>query len=388
VTNIPSILQTPEEPESAAGVPKQSSGQLLELRSETGTVYLRPSRLQRLRLRWTFRHFRKLPPELLSRSDRRMVQKMSRSAVVTPKLPVARGSVLGVVETVRPTLPPAGLRLVSSRSSSPANSSPATSLATSVATPLATPAAIKPLTPIAKPAAPPAPAAQSGKAANADLPSGQWRALGALAGVGVVVILASAVKMPPFPSQMHTHNVPSAAPPSVKKPSPAMVAGPSVQQPRRWIAPLPPESTMVHQELATLTDSDEADKPIVHTVNRPQVPPVSVTPPTAKLIRSIATGRALVAELPPAPFAKPVVPERNLVGELQLKALIGSDGSVKEVTVLSGNPVLAKAGMRAVRQWHYGVSQMPGGASEMETHIKMSFFGEDAVSIASIGKYN
>ena len=145
---------------------------------------------------------------------------------------------------------------------------------------------------------------------------------------------------------------------------------------------------MVHQELATLTDSDEADKPIVHTVNRPQVPPVSVTPPTAKLIRSIATGRALVAELPPAPFAKPVVPERNLVGELQLKALIGSDGSVKEVTVLSGNPVLAKAGMRAVRQWHYGVSQMPGGASEMETHIKMSFFGEDAVSIASIGKYN
>jgi outer membrane biosynthesis protein TonB len=169
-----------------------------------------------------------------------------------------------------------------------------------------------------------------------------------------------------------------------------MIATTDVQQPQRWIAPLPPETTMVHQELTTLTGSDEPEKPIVHNISRPQAPTVhtAVAMPPAKLIRSIATGRAFVSELPQAPFARPVVPERNLVGELQLKALIGADGSVKEVTVVSGNPVLARAGMRAVRQWHYGVSQIPGGAAETETHIKMSFFGEDAVSIASIGKYN
>jgi hypothetical protein len=207
----------------------------------------------------------------------------------------------------------------------------------------------------------------------------------------LVVILASAVKMPPFSSQPPAANWPPAATRSLKKPSPATVAAPNVQQPHRWIAPLPPETAMIHQELATLTDTDDADKPIARTTNRaqaPAVPPVNVAVPPAALIRSIATDRALVSELPQAPFARPVVPERNLVGELQLKALIGADGSVKEVTVLSGNPILAKAGMRAVRQWHYGLSQIPGGAAETETHIKMSFFGEDTISIASIGKYD
>jgi outer membrane biosynthesis protein TonB len=73
------------------------------------------------------------------------------------------------------------------------------------------------------------------------------------------------------------------------------------------------------------------------------------------------------------------------VGELQLKALIGADGSVKEVTVLSGNPKLAEAGVRAVRRWHYTPYQMLGTPVEVETRIKINFFGPDAVSIASAG---
>ena len=72
------------------------------------------------------------------------------------------------------------------------------------------------------------------------------------------------------------------------------------------------------------------------------------------------------------------------MGELQLKALIAADGSVKEVSVLSGNPKLAEAAMRAVRQWHYSPNQVPGSPAEVETQIKMNFFGQDAVSIASV----
>jgi hypothetical protein len=334
----------------------------------------------------------------LSRSNQRLVKKLSRSAVVTPKLPVPRKSVLGIVETVRPTLPPSGLRLVSSRNIAPATTAPTTPA-------IAKSASVKPTTPTpavskptgAKPAASKTQAvgAQPNEAVKTDLPSGQWRALGALAAVGLVVIVISAVKMPPSTVETHAANAPAAPHRSANKPSPAMVATTNVQQPQRWITPLPPETTMIHQEVAALTDSDEAEKPIVrnisHTpapVTKPAVVKVAATMPPATLIRSIATERAFVSELPLAPFARPVVPERNLVGELQLKALIGADGAVKEVIVLSGNPVLARAGMRAVRQWHYGVSQIPGGAAETETHIKMSFFGEDAVSIASIGKYN
>ncbi len=73
----------------------------------------------------------------------------------------------------------------------------------------------------------------------------------------------------------------------------------------------------------------------------------------------------------------------KLVGELRLRALIGADGSVKEVTVVSGSPKLAEVGMRAVRRWRYQALGHPG---EAETLIRMSFFGEDGVSIASIAK--
>jgi hypothetical protein len=92
----------------------------------------------------------------------------------------------------------------------------------------------------------------------------------------------------------------------------------------------------------------------------------------------------LVSELPQGHFVHPIASQPNLVGELQLKALIGADGLVKQVTVLSGNPKLAEAGMRAVRQWRYAPYEVLGSPVEFETHIKINFFGEDAVSVASV----
>jgi hypothetical protein len=41
--------------------------------------------------------------------------------------------------------------------------------------------------------------------------------------------------------------------------------------------------------------------------------------------------------------------------------------------------------MRAVRRWHYNPYQVLGTPVEVETRIKISFFGPDAVSIASVG---
>ena len=42
--------------------------------------------------------------------------------------------------------------------------------------------------------------------------------------------------------------------------------------------------------------------------------------------------------------------------------------------------------MRAVRQWHYAPYEVLGSPVEVETRIKMSFFGEDAVSVASVAQ--
>jgi len=72
-----------------------------------------------------------------------------------------------------------------------------------------------------------------------------------------------------------------------------------------------------------------------------------------------------------------------LVGNVDLRAPIGADGTVKEVTVLSGNPKLVEAGIRAVRRWRYRPHEVLGHPVEVETDIKISFLGQDAVSISS-----
>ena len=117
---------------------------------------------------------------------------------------------------------------------------------------------------------------------------------------------------------------------------------------------------------------------------RATVASVRNTPVPAPVAPASNAEPLLVSELPQGHFAHPIVSGPDLVGELQLKALIGADGLVKQVTVLSGNPKLAAAGMRAVRQWRYAPYEVLGNPVEVETHIKMSFFGEDAVSVASV----
>src|SRR6202012_4340958 len=147
------------------------------------------------------------------------------------------------------------------------------------------------------------------------------------------------------------------------------------------------EPVVAHNELAFL--ENETGRPA--NITRQRVPPAPVLATVADTIveqnpipRASTPRPLLVSELPQGHFAHPVVSQPNLVGELQLKALIGPDGLVKQVTVLSGNPKLAEAGLRAVPQWHYAPYEGLGSPVEVETHIKMNFFGEDAVSVASV----
>jgi Gram-negative bacterial TonB protein C-terminal len=107
---------------------------------------------------------------------------------------------------------------------------------------------------------------------------------------------------------------------------------------------------------------------------------------SAPVAPSVTSERLFVSELPEGHFVEPVVSDPNLAGELRLRALIGADGSVKEVTVVSGNPKLAEAGMRAVRRWHYSPYQAAGRPSEAETLIRMHFFGQDAVLITPVAR--
>jgi hypothetical protein len=217
-----------------------------------------------------------------------------------------------------------------------------------------------------------------------------------LAAVGFILILATVYRGPLFSSTVQMWNprtpiehaansikLPDLHPPAISPLliSPAAAWLTNTEKPKRWIAPPPLEPEPAPQAPPAVGAGGAGGSPApgLDTVPNKIPEPAPATP-------SAASAPRFVAELPPGYFAHPVVSGSNPVGELQLKALIGADGSVKEVTVLSGSPGLAKAGVRAVRQWHYSPYLVQGSPVEVETQIKMSFFGPDAVSIASVAK--
>jgi TonB family protein len=386
LTKFGPLLQLSEEPQSAPAVSyrniNENGAELLELRTEAGTVYVRPSRWQRIRLQWAFRHFRVLPPQVLSRGDRRLIERLSRSAVVKPTLPVASNTIFGVVDQGRPKSPASANRVVTLRT---ARVTTQVFLAKS-----ATPALPNPDSYVGV----------KQKEAK-EVPGGlkDWGIV--LVAVSITVILASFSGIPLFSSAAEKENPQTASKPiepaaSHSRPSdlhpvatnplrvsPATASLPNGEKPRRLVAPLPAEPTVAQQEAAPpARGSAQSVNP-----SRLPIPALATVPDTIQPVPTASSApvqRRFVSELPQGHFAHPVVSEPNLVGELQLKALIAADGSVKDVTVLSGNPKLAEAAMRAVRQWHYSPNQVPGSPVEVETQIKMNFFGQDAVSIASV----
>jgi TonB family protein len=65
-----------------------------------------------------------------------------------------------------------------------------------------------------------------------------------------------------------------------------------------------------------------------------------------------------------------------------LKAVIGTDGKITTVNVLSGKKTLVNAALEAVRHWRYTPRAVDGTPTEAETTIELNFRGDDAVSIA------
>jgi TonB family protein len=63
----------------------------------------------------------------------------------------------------------------------------------------------------------------------------------------------------------------------------------------------------------------------------------------------------------------------GMEGTVRLHAIIGKDGSILEVEVVSGREVLTKAAMDAVRKWKYEPTLLNGQPVEVETTIEVVF---------------
>lgn len=65
--------------------------------------------------------------------------------------------------------------------------------------------------------------------------------------------------------------------------------------------------------------------------------------------------------------------QARIQGVVKLYALIGKDGTIRELNVVSGHPLLAPAAIEAVKQWVYQPTLLNGDPVEVETEIDVNF---------------
>jgi periplasmic protein TonB len=121
---------------------------------------------------------------------------------------------------------------------------------------------------------------------------------------------------------------------------------------------------------------------ILHEAYRP---PAAADAPVSRAVETDAPGRTIVRiklggqiqhrkllkqALPVYP---PLARQARVSGDVELLAVIGIEGTVKELTLVSGNPLLVRAAMDAVRQWLYNPTLLNGEPVEVLAPIRVTF---------------
>jgi len=65
--------------------------------------------------------------------------------------------------------------------------------------------------------------------------------------------------------------------------------------------------------------------------------------------------------------------EKGIEGTVKLHAVIARDGSIAQLELISGHPLLAKSALDAVRQWQYRPTLLNGEPVEVDTTIDVLF---------------
>jgi periplasmic protein TonB len=73
------------------------------------------------------------------------------------------------------------------------------------------------------------------------------------------------------------------------------------------------------------------------------------------------------------PMYPPLARQTRISGTVRLHALIAKDGTVQQLEVISGHPLLVQAALDAVKQWRYRPTLLNGEPVEVDTTIDVIF---------------
>jgi protein TonB len=100
----------------------------------------------------------------------------------------------------------------------------------------------------------------------------------------------------------------------------------------------------------------------------PMLTPISVAHPP--IVSRMMEGNLIHRVQPIYP---PIAIQARIEGSVILAAVISRDGSIENLKVVSGHPMLASAAINAVRQWHYRPYVLNGEPIEVETQVTVNF---------------
>ncbi|HKF50813.1 MAG TPA: energy transducer TonB [Candidatus Acidoferrales bacterium] len=96
-------------------------------------------------------------------------------------------------------------------------------------------------------------------------------------------------------------------------------------------------------------------------------------PPVVRVIRrseGVQEGQLITRVTPVFPQ---IARAARIAGTVELMVIVGRDGNVLSVQVLSGSPLLAAAAKQAVEQWRYRPTILDGQAVEVESRVTVNF---------------
>lgn len=101
----------------------------------------------------------------------------------------------------------------------------------------------------------------------------------------------------------------------------------------------------------------------------PVVPKVA-TPQRVRVSQGVTQG-LLIRKVQPA--YPPLARQARIQGSVLLQAEISKDGTIQNLRLISGHPMLAPAAIEAVKQWRYKPYILNGEPVEVETQITVNF---------------
>jgi periplasmic protein TonB len=98
--------------------------------------------------------------------------------------------------------------------------------------------------------------------------------------------------------------------------------------------------------------------------------PKVVTPQRVRVSQGVSQGLLIHEVRPQYP---PLARQARIQGAVVLQAVIGKDGAIQNLHVVSGHPMLTTAAIDAVKQWRYKPYFLNGEPVEVDTQITVNF---------------